>query len=150
MSFSIKIFEDYFTINNKSFNCSPNISELEEILGESRTRDPIVTEAKSTIYTFDDFGIWAHVENGIAKQISLLYSEPYIDFHPQKTFSGELFIKEIQIFETDNFLSVPCEQTWDYEWEAEGSLTIEFIGVHCGLTGDAETKEIEDICFWFA
>ena len=49
-----------------------------------------------------------------------------------------------------DFLSIDCEQIWDDEWEAEGSVTIELKGIHCALTGDYETKTIEDISFWFA
>lgn len=149
MMHSIKIFDRYFEINNLSFDKQFEISLLAGIFGSSISHSPIVKAATSTIHTFNEAGVWVYEEKGIVTQISVLYGDPYIDFHPQKIFSGEIYIKNRVIKTAEDFLSIECKQQWLDEWEAEGSVTIFLENICCGLSGDPDTKVIEDLCFWF-
>lgn len=149
MSISIEVSDIFITINGKRFLYPPGFAVIAKMLGAFRSKNPIVTAAKSTIHTFDDAGIWIHEENSIVTQISILFSEPFLDFHPKSTFLGQLVIKSIPIQKTEDVLKIKYDEIWLDEWEAEGSADIFLQKIMLNLNVDLETKTLDTIDFWF-
>lgn len=149
MNSKIEIFDEYFCINGKIFTREPTLNEISDIFGASRITKPLGPAAKSDIYTYDKEGVWVYVENQKVTQISILLSEPYLDFHPVTAYNGVIEINGKYISNADDFLSVESKEVDLIEWEAEGCVGIELKQIHCGLTGDYESKTIEDISFWY-
>ena len=145
----VAIKDNVFEIGDKYFDRPLTIDEAAEIFGKDRITYPKAKAAKSTIHTYDKDGIWVYEENGSITQISLLFGAPFLDFHPAERFKGNIVIKEINIRNSDDFLSVVCDEKWLDEWEAEGAATLKLGNVACTMSADYETKEIEEVDFWF-
>jgi hypothetical protein len=145
----IIIHKEALTISDNTITRSSNIRDVTKLFEKGRITYPKVEAAKSNIHTYDNYGVWAYEQEGIMTQISLLFSKPFLDFHPTKKFIGSVVIDDISITNTDDILSLDSDEMWMDEWEAEGSATFKLGNIACSISVETETKKLEEVNFWF-